>query len=120
MKKYIQIYQGIDPNGNNFFDDVLQVKKSLNALGYYKEPKYGITEFADESMFSAIKKFQKKNDLKIDGILKPNGETQDKLSDELKNKLGARSPTLWCINCGGPHAGTYGDVCRWCFIKGAA
>lgn len=117
MSKFIQIRSGIHPNGDSFSDDVLQVKKSLQGLGYYKEPKYGITEFPDHEMFSSIRKFQKDQNLKIDGILKPNGETQGAIDNQLKNKLGARSPTLWCIECGGPHGGVYGSVCHWCLGK---
>lgn len=65
------------PVGNNMVndgDDVLNVRKSLSALGVSRDDTDNpiITRGLD----SAIKNFQRNNDLKVDGILRPRGETE--------------------------------------------
>lgn len=72
---------GRNSEGNQ--EDVLPVKNNLKSLGYYKEPDYGMTEYPDEEMFNGISNFQKKYNLKVDGIMKPNGETENKLNEVL-------------------------------------
>lgn len=67
-------------------DDVMNVKIKLKQLGHYKEPKWGLTKFADQQMFDGIRKFQQNNKLKIDGIMKPEGETEKILNNLLKVK----------------------------------
>ncbi|MDX1739023.1 MAG: peptidoglycan-binding domain-containing protein, partial [Alphaproteobacteria bacterium] len=48
-------------------------------LGYYKLPPHGISPYPDKPLFSAIKHFQADNNLKVDGIMKPGGETENAL-----------------------------------------
>jgi hypothetical protein len=67
------------PVGNgmeNHPDDVLAVKRRLHRLGLYDEPDYGFTGFIDRGTTEAVKRFQRDNDLKIDGWLAPGGETE--------------------------------------------
>lgn len=68
-------------------DDVLAVKSSLKDLNYYNEPKYGMTKIPDNEMFDGIKKFQTDNKLKVDGIMKPKGETENKVNEKIKSSL---------------------------------
>lgn len=70
----------IDPN------DILCVKNKLKGLGYYKEPEWGMTKFSDRQMFEGIRKFQSDNKLKVDGVMKPNGETELKLNEKIKTE----------------------------------
>lgn len=67
-------------------DDVLSLKNKLKGLGYYKEPEWGITKFVDNEMFDGIRKFQKDNKLKNDGVIKPEGETESKVNERIKVK----------------------------------
>ena len=67
-------------------DDILNTKKQLKKLGYYQEPKWGITHVADNAMFEGISKFQKDNGLKVDRIMKPGGETETAINNLLKKK----------------------------------
>gem|GEM_PF-2108396 len=60
--------------------DSLRVKQGLNKLGYLQEPKFGITRYPNQQMFDAIQDFQKGKGLKIDGVMKPGGETEQTLS----------------------------------------
>ena len=57
-------------------DDVLKTKKALSGLGHYKEPKTGATPWPDTKMFDGLKSFQKKEGLKVDGLMKPKGPTE--------------------------------------------
>lgn len=65
--------------------DILNVKEGLKKVGEYKTPEWGMTDFTDNQMFDGIKSFQKKNGLKVDGIMKPDGETVKKLNEKLSN-----------------------------------
>lgn len=65
-------------------DDVLSVKQKLKGLGYYKEPEWGMTKFTDNQMFDGIRSFQNDRKLKIDGVMKPDGETQNAVNSALK------------------------------------
>ncbi len=65
--------------------DILSVKNKLKDLGYYKEPRWGITEFSDNQMFDGIRKFQTDNRLHVDGVMKPKGETETKINEKITN-----------------------------------
>ena len=67
-------------------DDVINVKTKLKKLGHYEEPEWGLTKISDRQMFDGIRKFQQDNKLQIDGIMKPNGETERTLNKLLKVK----------------------------------
>ncbi len=69
--------------------DVLSVKSSLKDLGYYEEPEWGMTNFTDNQMFDGIRNFQADEGLKVDGVMKPEGETENKLNEIIgrKNEL---------------------------------
>lgn len=67
-------------NHDNDPEDVLNVKRSLSQAGYYDmdqtpEPHGYITKEMDEG----IRKFQKDNDLRVDGYMLPGGETESTL-----------------------------------------
>jgi len=82
---FLKLSKTIDRNSADMDeDDVFAVKSSLKDLNYYKEPKYGMTKFPDNEMFDGIKKFQTDNKLKVDGIMKPKGETENKVNSILK------------------------------------
>lgn len=66
-------------------DDVLSVKNKLKGFGYYQEPEWGITKFTDSQMFDGIRKFQTDNNLKIDGVIKPKEETENKVNERIRN-----------------------------------
>ncbi len=99
-------------------NDVKVIKEALRSVGYYKVPEYGMTPYPDEKMFDSIRTFQKDNDLKVDGIVHPDGETLDALNREIYGDDPAvKSPTIWCPKCGGSHGGSKGDLCPDCDVK---
>lgn len=60
-------------------EDTLATKKALSELGFYKIPGFGLTPWPDEAMFQGLKRFQKAEGLPVDGVLKPDGETAQRL-----------------------------------------
>lgn len=74
------INESVGNNMHNAPDDVLRVKRKLSDKGFFDnmippEPHGYVTRELD----NGIKEFQAENALKIDGILKPLGETEDAL-----------------------------------------
>ncbi|PZO85387.1 MAG: hypothetical protein DI626_07555 [Micavibrio aeruginosavorus] len=90
---------GADYNMN--LEDVFKVKKILQDKGYYKVPDYGLTPYPDTRLFIAIKAFQKDNNLKIDGVISPNGQTIKALNDKDQPHMpGVQGPIMRCPRCG--------------------
>ena len=66
-------------NANANQGDVLAIKTLLRKLGLYEAPDWGVTNFPDSELFQAIRAFQDRAGLKIDGRMKPDGETETAL-----------------------------------------
>lgn len=64
-------------------DDVLTVKQHLKRFGCYQVSEWGMSPITDKEMFKEINMFQKKNNLKQDKIMKPQGETENSINKEL-------------------------------------
>ena len=95
-------------------DDTLQTKSALGELGYYKLPGYGLTAYPDEPMFDGIKKYQRDNKLRVDGVMKPGGETENSLNQ----KLAARSHGFKCTRCRVIHGGVVSRyLCADCYAQ---
>lgn len=62
------------------FDDTLLTKKALRQLGYYEPQAANLTKFPDEPLFNGIKRFQADHGLRVDGVVKPGGETEATLN----------------------------------------
>jgi hypothetical protein len=98
--------------------DVIGLKRVLSQLNFYALPDFGITPYGDMEMFDAVKEYQSKRRLIIDGVLTPGGETERDLNRTLNEiDISARSPSYRCTNCGGWHGGTFGRLCYWCWKK---
>jgi peptidoglycan hydrolase-like protein with peptidoglycan-binding domain len=61
-------------------DDTLGTKKALRTLGHFQTPSYGLTEYPDQAMIDGLKSFQRANDLRVDGVMHPDGPTHRKLT----------------------------------------
>ncbi len=72
-------------------DDTLRAKKTFGGLGYYKTPSYGLTKYPDEPLFKGIESFQKDHGLRKDGVMKPGGETANKLGKALGQQKSAQN-----------------------------
>jgi len=66
--------------------DIVVTKRSLQRLGYYKLPRWGLTDVTDDQMFKGIRSFQYGHGLKQDGVLEPDGETATEIGRALSNR----------------------------------
>lgn len=81
----IKLSQPVASNSAAAAFDVLQIKKSLNRLGYYIPPEdIGITDIPDAALFTAIKTFQKSLGLSVTGIINPDDATLAAINAELQ------------------------------------
>ena len=80
-------------NSNANEEDVLKTKINLQKLDSYMPQKEAgerterLSKIPNQNLFDGIRKFQEKNGLKVDGIMKPNGETERTVIGQLKNKF---------------------------------
>jgi biotin carboxyl carrier protein len=86
--KRLRLKEDIRTDAPMDLKDILNAKIALNSLGYYKAPSWGITPYTDEALFLGIKSLQKANGLKVDGIIKPEGETETTMNELNKNFSG--------------------------------
>ncbi len=68
------------------FDDVLNIKQALQSLNYYEPPKHGLTKYPEHDMFKGIERFQSDYGLQKDGVMRPNGETAQRLGEIIGEK----------------------------------
>lgn len=68
---------------NMDLDDAFNTKKALRDLGHFRVPKFGLTPYPDEPMIDGIKSFQRRNGLREDGVMKPDGPTIKRLNETL-------------------------------------
>ena len=74
--------------GRNYqadLDDTAKTKFAMTSLEYYDDTETGLAPYADDQLFKSVRAFQKDNDLKVDGVMKPEGETQNKIKEKLYN-----------------------------------
>jgi hypothetical protein len=74
----------------NRSDDVVRVKTAFRRLGRLEEPERGFSGFIDRRLDGAIRSFQRANDLREDGFLRPGGPTQRTLQAQLRRIADAR------------------------------
>lgn len=67
-------------------DDILDTKKTLMALGYYR-PVDGTEPGAwvDTDLFTGIRQFQRDNGLKVDALMRPGGPTEQAMNAVLED-----------------------------------
>ena len=81
----------VGPNGTNGRLDVAKVETLTGTLGDFDlDRTEGPTGYYGERLKQGVEKYQKTNDLKVDGVLKPDGETLRKMADEA-GRVGAEA-----------------------------
>lgn len=81
LRKTISQSANADPN------DLVSAKQALSALGYYPAPADGVYgDWADRNLFNGIQRFQQRNGLRVDGVMKPNGPTENAVNNVLSGK----------------------------------
>jgi hypothetical protein len=86
LNSFFSVGNTISQSSNTQPDDVLKTKTALAQTGDYAVPDYGITDIPDMGMIDGLKKFQQKNGLKVDGVMKPGGPTEAKLGETMVNQ----------------------------------
>lgn len=78
-------------------DDQANVKFALTALGLYDDSEDGLSPYSTERMFDSIKSYQKKKNLKVDGVINPDRETHNSLKKSLEDdeKAGSAFGDMW-------------------------
>lgn len=79
LKKFVARNASTDP------DDTASIKFAMTSLGYYDDTETGLSPYGDDQLFHAVQDFQRDNDLEADGMINPNGPTQEKINTRLKN-----------------------------------
>ncbi len=77
---------GVGNDEDNNEQDVKTARENLNKAGY--EAGDNGSGILDRDLDTATKSFQRDNGLKIDGIIRPNGETEQALNTIVKRKTG--------------------------------
>lgn len=107
MKLPYRLKQSIGASDDTDPDDIWATKQNLQMNGFYAEPKHGMTEYPDERLIDSIKQFQQTKNLRIDGVIKPDGETERALLNSDRVAYMTR-----CRHCGVLHGGVYSpSVC---------
>lgn len=79
-------FGGVGNDEDNNEQDVKTARDNLNKAGYESGDKS--SGILDRDLDTATKSFQRDNGLKIDGIIRPNGETEKALNTIVKRKTG--------------------------------
>jgi hypothetical protein len=77
MTRTFKLNHTIAENVNSKPKDVLSAKRYLYDMGFYEPPQWGLTEFPDRALIDAIRDFQRANGLRVDGVMKPGGESEE-------------------------------------------
>ncbi len=96
MTRTFKLNHTIAENVNAKPKDVLSAKRYLYDMGYYEPPQWGITEFPDHALIEAIRNFQRAYGLRVEGVMKPGGE-----SEETIRKIHSQARTLQAMGRNG-------------------
>ncbi len=77
LKGFLSRKNRLDPG------DIMKSKIKLREAGYYDFPEDGPDAYPEDQMFGSIENFQKDKDLRVDGTMKPKGETERELDKAL-------------------------------------
>lgn len=79
---FLHLNKTVRPLEPNNLDDINSVRSAMEKVGDYKgvSPAFYERSFMDKPLEQSIKSYQKKNGLKVDGILNPKGETEKSIN----------------------------------------
>jgi hypothetical protein len=84
INRKIEINHSVGKDGENNFDDVLEIQKCLQRLNFYKGELNGK---CNQQMIASIIKFQENNGLSPDGLISPSGVTLKTIKKAEKPKI---------------------------------
>lgn len=77
MTRTFKLNHAIADNVTTEPEDVLAAKHFLHDMGFYQPPEWGMTPYPDHTLIDSIRDFQAFNGLRVDGVMKPGGETEE-------------------------------------------
>jgi len=83
MRALFRLKKPIGPNHVVDPGDTVRTKSVLAGMGFFEPPEEGITPWPDIPMVDAVAAFQRENGLKVDGVIRPGGETEQAINDNL-------------------------------------
>jgi len=90
------LHKTLATNAQAHPEDVMASKLFLRHLGHYAAPDFGVTQFPDRALFAAVRSFQKAQGLKVDGVMKPAGETETAIQKQAQKlqSMGRNGDTI--------------------------
>lgn len=92
--RFLKLARPLAQNTSSDPTDVYGIKTLLADLGVYETPDWGMTGLPDRALFDAIRAYQKAHGLKVDGVMKPGGETEVSLRTLQTRSLQAQAEAL--------------------------
>lgn len=116
MAKKRLINSKVSSDSNVDHEDIRFLRTFFRASGYItddKEDDYRRDIIPDRSLIDTIIQFQRDHNLKPDGVINPDGPTEDAIE-----RYSVKSHFFRCGRCGAPHGGVFSRVlCHNCFVK---
>ncbi|MBI5119764.1 MAG: peptidoglycan-binding protein [Rhodospirillales bacterium] len=87
LKRPMDEYTSVD------LSDIVPTKRALKQLGYYQPPIGNeLGAWVDNNLFDGIRRFQRDNRLRVDGVMKPGGPTETAINRVLSGNSANRGP----------------------------
>ncbi len=79
MPDFFRLKNAIGPAREIAPEDAVAAKTALAEIGHYQIPDFGVTPYPDVALFEGVRKFQREQELKVDGLMNPDGPTAQRL-----------------------------------------
>ncbi len=81
---WLKLKRPMDESTSVDYGDIVQAKRALNQLGYYRPPIGNeLGAWVDNNLFDGIRRFQRDNRLRVDGVMKPGGPTETAINRQM-------------------------------------
>jgi len=84
MPETLRLKKTIGPSHPTTPEDAVAAKAALARLGHYEIPDFGITPYPDSALFDGLRNFQQEQELKVDGLMKPDGRRPSASASSLR------------------------------------
>lgn len=74
------LYDKVDPDDDNDPEEVIKAANNADELTGRRKPERAINRLDEREAFDSIRDYQKKRNMKVDGVLNPNGPTAQRMS----------------------------------------
>ena len=88
MRDRLKLLFPLGPSYNAEPADILNSKRAFRSLGYYRPANEEDGAWVDADLFGGIRRFQRDNKLKVDGLMRPGGETENAVNLALREMPG--------------------------------